>query len=197
MLGRFLSAQLGTTDAVRKGGVHTIIPDVCHRGSILAFVFLDIFIGKRSTSSFKILWGFGSIRRATFVSAKVAKTMLAVAWSFGCPAAFADSGGPQTRQAQTVRPFSPESTALLGQATRPGEIREGVQTNSRGLNKARITIRASAPEASQQASNKKLTSWDRRFSVNSEEERVICKLKARLGLFLIERMKRKMDGLRK
>ena len=50
--------------------------------------------------------------------------MLAVAWSFGCPARFADSGGSQTRYAQTMRPFFPESAALLGHATRPGEPRE-------------------------------------------------------------------------
>ncbi len=43
--------------------------------------------------------------------------MLAVAWPFGCPARFADSGGAQTRFAQTVRAFSPPSAALLDQAT--------------------------------------------------------------------------------
>ena len=48
--------------------------------------------------------------------------MLAVAWPFGCSARFADSGGAQTRYAQTVRAFSPESAALLGHATRPGEL---------------------------------------------------------------------------
>jgi hypothetical protein len=31
--------------------------------------------------------------------------MLAVAWPFGCPARFADSGGAQTRFAQTMRAF--------------------------------------------------------------------------------------------
>ncbi len=73
--------------------------------------------------------------RATFVSAKVAKTMLAVAWPFGFPVRFADSfglaqdrsGGAQTRgacpefsrRAQTVRTFFPLPAALLGLATRP------------------------------------------------------------------------------
>ncbi len=48
--------------------------------------------------------------------------MLAVAWPFGFPARFADSGGAQTRYAQTVRALSPESAALLCQATRPGGL---------------------------------------------------------------------------
>jgi len=47
--------------------------------------------------------GFRPGHRATFVSAKVAKTMLAVAWPFGSPVRLADSGGAQTRHAQTVR----------------------------------------------------------------------------------------------
>jgi len=34
-----------------------------------------------------------------FVPAKVAKTMVAVAWPFGCPASFADFGGALTRGA--------------------------------------------------------------------------------------------------
>jgi hypothetical protein len=76
--------------------------------------------------------------------------MLAVAWPFGYPARFADSGGAQTRYAQTVRALSPESAALLGHATRPGSSREakspliierwnesmacsGERTNSRSL----------------------------------------------------------------
>jgi len=50
--------------------------------------------------------------------------MLAVAWPFGFPARFADSGGAQTRYAQTVRTFSPVSAALLGHTTRPGETAE-------------------------------------------------------------------------
>jgi len=58
--------------------------------------------------------------RATFVSAKVAKTILAVAWSFGCPPGFTDTGGGQTRLAQTLPAFSPVPVALLGHATRPG-----------------------------------------------------------------------------
>jgi len=50
--------------------------------------------------------------------------MLAVAWPFGFPARFADPGGAQTRCAQTMRAFSPESPALLGHTTRPEEISE-------------------------------------------------------------------------
>ncbi len=76
--------------------------------------------------------GFRPGRRATFVSAKVAKTMLAVVWPFGFPARFANPGGAQTRgawpessrRAQTVRAFSPVSAALLGHTTRPGETTE-------------------------------------------------------------------------
>jgi len=56
--------------------------------------------------------------------AKVAKTMLAVMWPFGSPARFADSGGAQTRCAQTLRAFSPVSAALLGHTTRPGVTAE-------------------------------------------------------------------------
>ncbi len=56
--------------------------------------------------------------------------MLAVAWPFGFPARFADSGGAQTRGAgpetcrrdQTVPAFSPVHAALLGHAIRPGEL---------------------------------------------------------------------------
>ncbi len=47
--------------------------------------------------------------------------MLAVMWPFGSPARFADSGGTQTRCAQTLRAFSPVPTALLGHTTRPGK----------------------------------------------------------------------------
>ena len=68
--------------------------------------------------------GFRPGERATFDSAKVAKTMLAVVWPFGFPARFADSGGAQTRYAQTLRAFSPVSAALLGHTTRPGETAE-------------------------------------------------------------------------
>ena len=63
--------------------------------------------------------------RATFVSAKVAKTMLAVAWPFGFPARFTDTGVGQTRCAQTLPAFFPVPVALLGHATRPGELHEG------------------------------------------------------------------------
>ena len=57
--------------------------------------------------------------RGPFLSAKGPKTMLAVAWSFGCLARFADTGGAKTRYAQTMRTFSPVSAVLLGLATRP------------------------------------------------------------------------------
>jgi hypothetical protein len=58
--------------------------------------------------------------------------MLAVAWPFGSPARFADTGGAQTRgawpessrRARTMRAFSPVSAALLGHTTRPGETTE-------------------------------------------------------------------------
>ena len=40
------------------------------------------------------------------------------------PARFADPGVAQTRFAQTIRDFSPESAALLGHTTRPGEPTE-------------------------------------------------------------------------
>ena len=76
--------------------------------------------------------GFRPGSRATFVSAKVAKTMLAVVWPFGFPARFANTGGAQTRgacpessrRAQTMRAFFPVSAALLGHITRPGETAE-------------------------------------------------------------------------
>ncbi len=68
--------------------------------------------------------GFRPGSRATFVPAKVAKTMLAVSWPFGFPARFADSGGVQTRYAQTMHAFSPVSAALLGHTTRPEETSE-------------------------------------------------------------------------
>jgi hypothetical protein len=50
--------------------------------------------------------------------------MLAMAWPFGSPARFADTGGAQTRYAQTMRAFLPVSVALLGHTTRPGETAE-------------------------------------------------------------------------
>ena len=68
--------------------------------------------------------GFRPGSRATFVSAKVAKTILAMLWPFGFPAWFADPGVAQTRKAQTMRAFSPESAALLGHITRSGEAAE-------------------------------------------------------------------------
>jgi len=43
---------------------------------------------------------------------------------FGFPARFADSGGAQTRYAQTMCAFSPVSAARLGHATMPGSVRE-------------------------------------------------------------------------
>jgi len=72
-------------------------------------------------SSYRIA-GVRSGGRVPFVSAKGAKTISAVAWPCGCPARFAASRGAQTRYAQTVRALSPESAALLGQATRPGSL---------------------------------------------------------------------------
>jgi hypothetical protein len=70
--------------------------------------------------------------RATLVSVKVAKPMLAVLWPFGFPVRFANTGGAQTRgawpessrRAQTMRAYSPMSAALLGHTTKPGEITE-------------------------------------------------------------------------
>ena len=50
--------------------------------------------------------------------------MLAVVCPFGFPVRFADSGGTQTRSAQTMRTFAPVSTALLGHTTRPGKTAE-------------------------------------------------------------------------
>ena len=50
--------------------------------------------------------------------------MLAVVWPFGFPARFADSGSAQTRCAQPMRAFFPESPALLGPTTRPEETAE-------------------------------------------------------------------------
>jgi hypothetical protein len=72
----------------------------------------------------KVKAGFRPGGRGPFVSAKGPKTMLAVVWPFRFPARFADSGGAQTRCAQTVRAFFPESPALLGHTTRPGETAE-------------------------------------------------------------------------
>ncbi len=65
--------------------------------------------------------------RATFVSAKVAKTMLAVLWPFGFPTRFANTGGAQTRCAQTVRTFSPVLATLLGHTTRPARTAEAMR----------------------------------------------------------------------
>jgi hypothetical protein len=59
--------------------------------------------------------------------------MLAVAWPFGCPARFTNTGGAQTRSAQTVLAFFPVSVALLGHATRPGEPIVRGRSNSRSL----------------------------------------------------------------
>ena len=50
--------------------------------------------------------------------------MLTVMWPFGPPARFADSGGAQTRFAQTMRAFYPVSAALLGHTTGPGKSAE-------------------------------------------------------------------------
>ena len=74
--------------------------------------------------------GFRPGERATFVSAKGPKTIVAVARPFGCPSSFADFGGPQTRYAQTMRAFSPVSAALLGHTTRPRETSEAMKSLS-------------------------------------------------------------------
>jgi hypothetical protein len=81
--------------------------------------------------SFRLDAGFRPGSRATFVSAKVAKTMLAVAWPFGCPARFTDTGGGQTRLAQTLPAFFPVPVARLGHATRP-EDHKGEERPSLG-----------------------------------------------------------------
>jgi len=70
--------------------------------------------------------GFRPGSRSTFLSGKVAKTMLAVMWPFGFPARFADPGGAQTRYAQTMPAFNPVSAALLGHTTRPEKTAETV-----------------------------------------------------------------------
>ncbi len=62
--------------------------------------------------------------RDPFLSGKGPKTILAVAWSFGYPPRFADTGGAQTRYAQTLRASFPVSTALLGHTTRPEKMAE-------------------------------------------------------------------------
>ena len=45
-------------------------------------------------------------------------------WPFGVPARFANTGGAQTRYAQTMRAFSSVLAALLGHTTRPGKTTE-------------------------------------------------------------------------
>ena len=60
---------------------------------------------------------------------------------FGFPARFADSGGTQTRCAQTVRAFSPGSAALLGHTTRPGETAETMSLLMKYLPVCKIKIR--------------------------------------------------------
>jgi hypothetical protein len=113
---------------------HPVILDIFHRESIwfflggcqqlqtygIPFTSLSIHVVR---SIFDVA-GFRPGSRATFDSAKVAKTMLAVMWPFGSPARFADSGGVQTRYAQTMRAFSPVSAARLGNTIRPGETAE-------------------------------------------------------------------------
>ncbi len=66
--------------------------------------------------------------------------MLAVVWSFGFPPRFANTGGSQTRFAQTMRAFFPVSAALLGHTTRPENSQLGLmhcdefeQTKSLGV----------------------------------------------------------------
>ena len=50
--------------------------------------------------------------------------MLAMVWPFGSSARFANTGGAQTRYAQTMRAFSSVLAALLGHTTRPGKTTE-------------------------------------------------------------------------
>jgi hypothetical protein len=79
--------------------------------------------------------GFRPGSRATLVSVKVAKPMLAILWPFGFPVRFADTGVAQTRgawpessrRAQAMRAFPPVSAARLGQAT----VQTGVKGNKR------------------------------------------------------------------
>ena len=113
---------------------HPVILDIFHREFIwfflggcqqlltygIPFTSLSIHVVR---SIFGVA-GFRPASRATFDSAKVAKTMLAVMWPFGSPARFADSGGVQTRYAQTMPAFSPVSAARLGNTIRPGETAE-------------------------------------------------------------------------
>ncbi len=56
---------------------------------------------------------------------------------FGYPARFTDTGGAQTRCAQTVLAFFPVAVPLLGYATRPGEPRGEGWPNSQGSDKVR------------------------------------------------------------
>jgi hypothetical protein len=79
--------------------------------------------------------GFRPGRQAPFVSAKGPKTMVAVAWPFGCPASFADFGGAQTRYAQTMRAFlrnrlhdlaSPQDHGKLAKEGATESLRDGI-----------------------------------------------------------------------
>ena len=62
-------------------------------------------ISWRVSSFYRAFRGFAPVRRGPFVSAKGPKTILTVAWPFGCPARFTDTGGVQTRFAQHCPPF--------------------------------------------------------------------------------------------
>jgi hypothetical protein len=67
--------------------------------------------------------------------------MLAVPWPFGCPARFTDTGGEQTRSAQTLLAFSPVPVALLGHATRPRNPKERKgPNNGHALRDAAFTV---------------------------------------------------------
>ncbi|HSF08120.1 MAG TPA: hypothetical protein VLA60_01835 [Nitrospirales bacterium] len=67
----------------------------------------DELYPKKGTGAFVISFcaGVRPGSRGPFVSAKGPKTIVAVAWPFGCPTSFADFGGAQTRYAQTMRAF--------------------------------------------------------------------------------------------
>ena len=84
--------------------------------------------------------GPGPAAEPLYVSAKVAKTMLAVVRPFGFPARFADPGGAQTRYAQTLRAFFPVSVALLSPTTRPRKTAENEWTDAMTKNTENVTL---------------------------------------------------------
>ncbi len=82
--------------------------------------------------AFVCVAGFRPGERGPFVSAKGPKTMLTVVWPFGSTTRFADSGGVQTRYAQTLHAFSRSS--LHYSPTPPGQkIQNKVSSTERNL----------------------------------------------------------------